>query len=751
MFSDEILECKVKVEKVIYPRGRINCGDFGILSVKPVEIFNGEPMINYMGCITIKGNLPEINLEDNYSFTGKLIDDTKYGYQYDVIDMGIHYNLTDDKDKKLFLSKILSEPQLESLYETYDDPFILIEKEDLNSLCKVKGVGKTTAEKIIQKFKDNIDYSKIMIELNEYGLTRNMIDKLVARYKNPSVVIEKVRKNPYLLASEVDGIGFKKADQIAMNSGLIAKDSRDRIVAFINFHFEQEAQNGNSWLYPSDVLYAVEDIMDGEGLAQKYFRGILYDLKENDTLYWNKEKTFICLKKYYDLEVDISKELLRLLDSDNSFEYDNFEEDLKTIEAEQGFEFDESQLASIKTGLNSNVLVITGNAGCGKSSVINAIVKILDDYKFALTALSGKAATRMEELTGNKGWTIHKLLGFIPGEGFSYNKECPMMHDIIILDEVSMVGGELFYQLIQSIKDGAKLIMVGDHNQLESIGAMNILKDLIDCNVVPICMLTKIHRQAAKSGIITESLKVKDGIQIVKNGWSGEEIRGELQDFILDIYDDRILTVPKILNWVKKERGTYPNIMDLQVIVPMKEMGEACTFELNNELQKIFNPWSKDKEEIEITKKKKKYILREGDKVINMVNKYSTKTPEEKTEPIFNGYMGIVKSINDTEMIVDFDLCGKIIIPRKLYRNIELGYACTVHKYQGSQVKIGIIAIDYSSFNLLTKQMIYTAVTRSSKKCILIAEEKALRFAISNDNIIKKQTFLKDLLLNSIK
>lgn len=747
--SDNI-ECKVKINKVLYPKGKVQCGDWGILSVSPIEIIAGEPILDKWNCFVCKGILPDVSYTDTYKFIGKLVNDSKFGDQYEIISLGTDYNLSDEEDQRIFLSHILTDSQLHALYEMYENPFEIIENEDVEALCKVYGIGVYTAEKIIQKYKDNIDYSEILIELNDYGLTKTMIKKLLDTYQNPYVVIQKVKANPYILADEVDGIGWKKADAIAMKTGF-DRLSKERIKAFLCHHFENEAQKGNSWLYPSDVLYAVEEILGNEDIDQEYFKEILYEMKENNILHWNDSKTYIALKKYFDLENNIKAELLRLLNSDNKFEYGDFDIRIKEIEKQQGFEFDESQIEAIIQGLEKNVIVITGSAGTGKTSIINAIVKLLkDNYSFAQTALSGKAASRMEEVTGEKGYTIHKLLGYSPREGFTYTKDYQMPHDIIILDEVSMVGGELFYHLIQAIKDGAKFIMVGDHNQLESIGVMNILKDLLDCGVVPISLLTKIHRQAAKSGIITNSLKVKDGIQIVGNGWTGIETRGELQDFVIDIYDDKILTAPKIIDWVKKEYEVNPNIMDIQVIVPVKERGDACTFELNNQLQEIFNPKDFRKEEITINKYNKSYILRENDKVINMTNCYKTYTVEGRPEPIFNGYIGVIKKIDSSYMIIDFNICGEVVVDRGLFRNIELGYACTVHKYQGSQSPIVIFGIDYSSYTLLNKEMVYTGISRASKKCILCAEGSALRYAIENSNIVLKQTFLKQLLINSM-
>lgn len=738
------LEAKVKVNKIIYPRNGISTGDFGIISCSVDEVIEGEPVLDKWGSITVKGTMPEINLFDTYKLIGKLVKDQNYGWQYEIVYMGTQYDMTDEREQKIFLSHILTENQLNELFNTYSNPIQYIENEDVSALCKVKGIGAAVANRIIQKYKDTVDYSSILIELDGYGLTNTMINKLVNTYQSPEVVIQKVKENPYILADEVEGIGWSKADSIALKTGM-EETSPFRIQAFLKYHLEQEAQKGNSWVYPSDLLYAVEEML-GEDIDQEHFKKILYTMFENEELYWNSEKTFIALRKYYDLEKNIKNELMRLLKAENKFEYSDYELKLSLIEEYQGWQYTDKQKEAIVTALKNNVVIITGGAGTGKSSSIKGFLDIMNNYSFAQTALSGKAAARLTELSGVKGSTIHKLLGYSPREGFAYNKDFPLKYDIIILDETSMVGAELFYQLIQAIKTGAKLIMLGDIGQLEAIGLANVFNDMIDSGVIPVVILDKIHRQAQKSAIITNSMEVRNGNQIVKQGWTGIETRGELQDLIVDIYDDKILTAPTVMNWFKKEYEENPNIMDIQIIVPLKDKGDACTFELNNSIQEYYNPADRRKQETTVTKNKKTYILREGDKVINVVNNYKTTDEYGNEQPIFNGYVGIIKLIDYDYMVIDFDICGRVVIYKKFWKNIEPAYALTCHKLQGSQAKIVIIGLDYTAYTLLTKEWVYTALTRASKKCILCAESSALRFAVSNSNIQTKQTFLAKML-----
>jgi exodeoxyribonuclease V alpha subunit len=371
----------------------------------------------------------------------------------------------------------------------------------------------------------------------------------------------------------------------------------------------------------------------------------------------------------------------------------------------------------------------------------------------------------MTEITNISGYTIHRLLGFIPGQGFQFNKNNPLYEDIIIVDEVSMIGGYLFYSLIQAVKNGAKLVMLADIGQLESIGVLNVASDIINSGKTPVVRLDKIHRQAQKSAIITESIKVRNGVQLCDNSFSDKEIRGELQDLELDIYLNKDKTAQKVIEKFKENLPKVNNIMDIQVILPMKTNGKSSTFNINQELQNIYNPYYPSMKEIEISHSKNlSYKLRINDKVMNTRNNYKTVkyNPYSEDEedlfnsdddyqvftPIFNGNLGIIKGIYSTYMIIDFYTIGEIIVPQKHWKYIELGYAATCHKFQGSQSPIVIIGLDFNAYMLLTKEWVYTALTRAQEYCVLCAENKALRYAISHNGVSNKKTHLKDMLEN---
>jgi ATP-dependent exoDNAse (exonuclease V) alpha subunit len=1102
MSENSNIECKVKVNNILYPRGRGDVsGEWGIISCSPIEVISGEPFLDKYDSFILKGILPFIDMCDTYKVIAKLIKDEKYGWQYEIVYINSNVDLTDKDEQRIFLSKILTPSQMGELYKVLDNPFEIIKSENIEQLTGIKGIGIKTANRIIQRYKENIDYSKILVELDGYGFTQNMLSKLIETYKSPDIIIEKIKNNPYILADDMEGIGWNKADAIAIKSG-IDVNSDFRIKAFIKHYLNNEAENGHSYVNPSDLLYAVEEML-GEDANQEQLRNILHELYEKGNIHWDEEKTYICLKGYYELENNITNELYRLLRSKNDFKYSNYELVLKTLEQRQGWEYTDEQREAIKMALDNNVCIITGGAGTGKAqpldsdiltengyvknrdikikdkifgddgelysvvgvypqgikdvyeivfsdrtttrcckehlwnyqtkrqrdeykpydtdtleniikiplytvqkdmskkwniyipiakplnftnkelpidpyifglllgdgsfrkkvvffnteediiqifkkyciennfnlveelnykgsyrivdlcriksgrtylnrmtsiirelelynkksenkfipdiykynsiqnriellgglidtdgeisgssyvfsstsrqliddvvflvqslggtattsnrqtkftynnikkdglpsyrlhiklpfnisickslkhkdkikkgqtsprrsireiryigkeecqcimtsnpsqlyltdncivthntSAVEAITTVLKDYTFGQTALAGKAAARLTEATGQEGCTIHRLLGYNPRTGFTFNKNRPMFYDIILLDETSMVGGDLFYKLIQAIASGSKLIMLGDTGQLESIGLLNVFKDMIESKVIPMIELTEIHRQAQKSAIITNSVKIRHSEQITKQGWTGIETRGELQDLTVDIFDDKILTAKKVIEHFKTEYATHKNIMDIQIIVPVKEKGDACTLELNNEIQEYYNPQNQRKREVRITNFKKTYTLREGDKVINVKNNYKTFSVDGREQSIFNGYIGIISEIDRYCIIVDFDLCGKVVIPKKSWNSLEMAYAITCHKFQGSQSNIIIVGLDYNSYSLLTKEWVYTAITRASKKCILCAEESALRYAISNSNISAKQTFLCEMLKN---
>lgn len=748
------IKCKIKLSKQLFPKNKVHNGEYAILSVKIVEVLEGEPTISSWGTITIVGNVCEIDENEIYTIIAKETMNEKYGLQYELIYIGSQIKINSVQDQKIFLSKILTENQVDNLFETFKKPLDIIKQGDVKQLCKVKGIGVKSALSIIEKYNQSKDYSQAYIALNDYGLTSKMIQKLVDSYGSPDTLVNKIKENPYLIADDVEGIGWARADNIALNSGY-GQYSKNRIKAYIEYLLKQKALEGNSYLDIDEVLDCLESVI-GYDIPEETLNVAFQELSKNK-MWFNEDKTFIGLKKFYELELNISKELLRLKNSENKFKYNDWENKIKIQEQLQGWEYTDEQANAIELILNNNVILLGGSAGTGKTSTVAGVLSALKGYHFAQTALSGKASVNLTEVTGEEGYTIHRLLGYNPVTGFTFNKDNKLSYDIIILDELSMVDGMLFYKLIQSIKDGAKLIMLGDTGQLESIGVANIMQDIIDSKVIPHAMLTKIHRQAAKSAIITESMKIRNAEHITTTDSNSVEIRGELQDLLLDVYNDKTYTFDKIISYTKEVLKKIDDIMDFQVLVPMKNSGGACTYKINLAIQELLNHKKglrKKKNNIEIASQSKTpYNIYEGDKIINVKNNYKTINKNGDTVPIFNGNLGIVKEIDQINglMTIHFQGLGEILVPQNHWNFIELGYAITVHKSQGSGFKYIICGLDYSHYILLNKEMVYTMLTRAKKYCYLCAENKALRYAIKRSNIQTKQTFLKELLIKSNK
>jgi exodeoxyribonuclease V alpha subunit len=749
--NEVIIKCKVRLSKQTFPKNKIiNSGDFGIISATVLDTLQGEPKTNKWNCITLTGNMCQINDEDIYVVIGKEKGHEKYGLQYEVIFMCVDIKLTNKDDQYKFLEKILPQRQCVEIFKTFENPIDVLEKKDIKALCTVKGVGVPTAIKIIDKYENTKDYSEAYVKLDKYGLSKNVINKLVDFYGSPNTVIAKVEENPYILIDEVEGIGWSKADDMALDSG-IGQYSINRVKAYIKYYLYEKANTGNTWVDIDDLLDAIDGTV-GYELPQETLVEALQDLNKRNEIWTNKEQDKIALKKFYDLEKNISEELKRINEAENLFDFTGWESKIKEQEKRQGWEYTEEQKKGIRTILENQVVIIVGLAGTGKSTTVSGMLEVFkENYDFAQTALSGRASCNLSEITGVDGYTIHRLLGYQPETGFIYNKDNPLPIDIVILDELSMVGADIFYKLIQAVKTGSKLIMLGDLGQLEAIGIGNIMKDMIDSEYIKYVELTKIHRQASKSAIITEGKKIRYEEHIIEKNFTGTETRGELQDLELDIYSDKNNTHNKILEHFQDLLPKVENSFDIQVVVPMKDRGKASAYYLNNSIQQIVMDTNKNGivvgEESDYP-----FTLYIGDKIINNKNNYKTLNENGEEVPIFNGDLGIVTDIDyfSQTIVVDFNYKGKIYIPRKHLIHIKLGYAITCHKLQGSGMKYVICGLDYSHYKLLNKEMVYTMLTRAKKYCVLCAENKALRYATTQSGVKEKQTFLKYFLSEKI-
>lgn len=739
--SDRI-DVNCSIEKIRYFKDH-----WGIIEVSVDYINKGVPQTDKLGYLTFKGEMPDVREGSSYRIVGDYVNDPKWGPQYNILRMfsTLVFADNDKKSQQKFLESLFTPRQVKLLYDGVSDPFKALKEKDIKSLVQAKGIGMYTAVDMVAKFESNFHLGKIFTELEDYNLTNKMITKLITCYKSPDMVIDKVKRNPYVLVDEVEGIGWVKADQIAQAGGIGPYDTR-RICAYIKQYLRTVGEEGQSWITPDELLGAVLDGL-GEDVPDEKISEAIKNI--TDVLWWDDEKTKIGLKKYYNIEHRIAEELIRIRDAEcDVTNYSNWRETIHTLEKKQGWQFTKEQMDGIELAINSNVILITGMAGTGKSSLVKGILEVLGDKVFVQCALSGRAAARMGEITGKEGSTIHRLLGFpsfdaTAKHGFAYHDENPLDEELIIVDEVSMIGAPLFLSLLSAIPSGAKLICLGDHGQLESIGAGNIAHDMMISPEIPTVVLHKIHRQAEASGIISEAFKVRSGQQIVEKEWAGEDVRGQLKDLKIVGYSDASNTFYKIMAAYSeiKERKDF-DMFQTQIIVPVKFKGQACTYELNNAIQELVNPDRKKVKSVTIFNHGRPYVLREGDKVINVRNNY-------RTNPVvYNGNIGIISSIdlNDNVIEVDFLGIGRVEIEQDDWNDLELGYAISIHKSQGSEFDHVIVGIDFSGYSLLSRELIYTAITRAKIDCTLVAQTPALRFATANEAVSKKQTHLQRVL-----
>lgn len=781
----EKLRCLVKIGHIIFPK-KFTPGDWAICSASIEEVYEGDP---YSTEIKIKGRAYSLDIGGVYQLTGTIDDHPDYGFSYDIVSFAKEFSTEDAGHRRMYLESLFTEKQVEAMYNKLPDPYKVFMDHDAATLCKVKGIGPSTARKMISRFHDDYAKSRAYVALGKYDLTVNLIDSLIRRFHGDiDKLLFTVNENPYIMMFEVDGIGWKKADQIAVAKG-IKPDDLIRFEANIIHQLNQITEQGNTWVTPAWLVSAVLTDM---GLSFEYadkFREALYSLHEKHELWWDDEKTKIALYKLRKLEENIAKELYRIASGAPLEPRTQEPPDviLRKFEEETGFDFTEEQRSAIMSTLQNNVSIITGGAGTGKSTSVRGVLKVLEGCTFAQCALSGRAAARLSEVTGQGGSTIHRLLkADDSGFGFYYKEDNPLPYDIIILDEVSMVGAEIFLDLLKAIGDHTKLIMLGDDGQLESIGLCNLFKDMLDSEVVTVSRLTKIHRQAAKSAIITESVKVRNKEPIIDYDWVGEETRGELQDLKLVVYDDAILSQDTVVEQYQALLDEGISYNDIQIVLPMKQRGMLCTYTLNQRIQELVNPPKHGIEGILVgatkTDKSHAYYLRKNDRVIVTKNMYHAQkyvpwnasaisepnydtslaellgeydydevSEEDLTCAIYNGDRGIILEIDGDGMVVEFDQWGEIYIKREEFRNVELGYALSCHKLQGSEAPYVIVGLDMSGRILLTKEWLYTAITRAKKHCIVCGESRAISYANNNSNISIKQTMLKDLLIETFK
>lgn len=776
MEEEKILKFECVLDRIFYPKysKKIKSGEFGIFRVNITKSLGLTDYDNPQ--IKLKGICPSVEYGTTYKVYCKLSEvNEQYGDTYEIVYISKCIDISSKDKQKEFLKNVLNENLVDKLFDEYDDVIQLLENRDIKSLMKIKGIGNQVALKMIDEYEESKDYSSIYMELGQLGLTHTFIKKLVDFYHSPDTVIDVVRNNPYDLV-RMDGVGFKKADEVACKVGIGQYDIR-RVKGFLLHYLNEQGEAGKSYLNYQELMKALYDTLGF--VPEEIINSTAKQMIDNKDVVVLDNGSKIALKKFYDLEKNIMNELFRLqiglikvvennlygiclhddyIPNDDytpkSFNIDNWETIIKKVEEEQGFMFTDEQRDAIKLSLDNHVMALTGGAGSGKTSTANGICSLYDNYNILACALSGKASVRITEATGLPASTIHRALGYQNGE-FMFNKENKLAVDIVLIDEATMINGTLFLSLLEAIPTGAKVIIMGDVQQLTPIGNCQVFADILDSNVLPVVKLTKPHRQALMSGIIPTSIKVANQEQIFNNKFEGDAILGELKDMELDISNSKESMADCIIRHFQTEMEKFNNIMEVQVCVPMRLKGELSCYNLNTKIQNIYNPKFNNGNEIEIFLEKKndeakKYTIRVGDKVLNTKNNYKCTNPEGDITPVFNGNIGIVKEIEDNGYCtINFIGIGEVLFSKSDSKNLELAYACTTHKMQGSGFTSTIVGMDTSSYIMNNSELLYTAITRAKKYCVLVGNNYAIRKAIQTKEVKTKQTFLKDMLLEN--
>ena len=598
------------------------------------------------------------------------------------------------------------------------ETFNVIEN-DIERLNEVPGIGPSRISKIRESWEKQKDVKDIMVFLQGHGVSSTYAAKIYKAYGKDS--IPKVSENPYCLADDIWGIGFKTADGIAQKMGYTQNDPR-RCRSGILYTLSKLSDDGHVYAEREQLVKTARELLAAD---EQPINEALDGMLQSEDLVMDEEAIY--LPPFYYAENGAANKLKRLMGTTTGTLFKE-DVDIEKIVRKTHIHYDEVQVAAIRQAAQSKVMVLTGGPGTGKTTTTLGIIAALESMGLSilLAAPTGRAAKRMSEATGREAKTIHRLLEYNPAEGYGCNDENPLEGGVLIVDECSMIDIILMNSLLKAVPLSMRLILVGDVDQLPSVGAGNVLRDIIDSERVPVIRLTRIFRQAMTSRIITNAHKINQGV-------FPDISNGKDTDFFFIRQEDSTLAAAEIVNIVKNRipKAYHVSINDIQVLAPMQRSVVGAT-SLNVAIQEAVNPEGES-----LSRGGFKY--RKGDRVMQIRNNYDKDT--------YNGDIGIIRQVNteDRSLTVLFD--GRSVEYEDTdLDELTLAYATTIHKSQGSEYPVVVIPLLMTHFVMLQRNLIYTGITRAKKICIIIGTTKALAYAIHNQVVLKRNTKLKERL-----
>lgn len=680
----------------------------------------------YNDLVTLVGNLLEVPVGSVLLCRGEWKVDKRYGSQFVAATWEETMPATVYGIEKYLgsgLVKGIGPRFARAIVQRFGTETIDIIETEIERLYEVPNIGRKRVAKIRESWEKQKDIKNVMLFLQGYGVSTAYAAKIYREYGKES--IDKVRENPYRLADDIWGIGFKTADGIAAKMGYEKEDPR-RCRSGILYTLGQLSDEGHVYAGEEQLVKTAGQLLEAGETA---IRDTLAGMLQAEDLILDKDAIY--LPPFYHAECGTSRRLRDLAESTGRSLFDGLF-DPSSLTAETGIEYDEVQLAAIRQAVTSKVMVLTGGPGTGKTTTTQGIIAALKKagLRVLLAAPTGRAAKRMSEATGMEAKTIHRLLEYNPQDGYKRNDENPLEGDALIVDECSMIDILLMNNLLKAVPVGMRLVFVGDIDQLPSVGAGNVLRDIIDSQRIPVVRLVRIFRQAQKSRIVMNA-------HTINQGRFPDTSNGRDTDFFFMREDDPERAAETIVRLVKERlpRAYRESPDRIQVLTPMQR-GVVGAANLNLLLQQALNPSGP-------SLGRGGYTYRQGDRVMQLCNNYA--------KDVFNGDLGYIREVDTEERTLKVDFDGKWVeYDVTELDELTLAYATTIHKAQGSEYPIVVMPVLMTHYVMLQRNLIYTGITRAKKICVLIGATKALAYAVRNVSVLKRNTSLRERLNPSL-